>query len=116
MTTPNTRRRSRTALGLSAALGVAALTGTAPSPVAAAVADCRLVELPPPAGGFDAGVMDIEVVDGVAVYYGNYQVVEGDGVQHQRAVVWRGLDGAPLAQRSVGASGIVSVEIPLEAG
>ncbi|KGN38370.1 hypothetical protein [Knoellia aerolata] len=55
---------------------------------------CRLVELPPPPGGFDAGVLDIEVVDGTTTYYGNYQVME-DGEQRQRAVIWRGLDGAP---------------------
>ena len=75
------------------------LTATAVSTASSALGapttgGCRLVELPPPPGGFDAGVMDIEVVDGVPTYYGNYQVVE-DGVQTQRAVIWRGLNGAP---------------------
>lgn len=78
-----------------AGLGVASLLALAPAAPAAAAGDCRLVELAPPTGGFDAGVMDIEVVDGVATYYGNYQVMEDDGRQHQRAVVWHGLGGAP---------------------
>lgn len=111
MTNPNTRRRIRTALGLSVALGAAALTGATPSPAAAAT-DCRLVELPPPSGGFDAGVMDIEIVDGVPTYYGNYQVVEADGMQHQRAVVWRGLDGPPQ-QVDPGLGGIEDIAYEL---
>lgn len=78
------------------ALGLTAVATTTATSAAAAPTSsgCRLVELPPPPGGFDAGVMDIEVVDGTTTYYGNYQVVE-DGVQTQRAVIWRGLDGAP---------------------
>ena len=91
-------RRTAVAAATTAALAlslsaVAASTATSAfgSPAAGA---CRLVELPPPPGGFDAGVMDIEVVDGETVYYGNYQVVE-DGIQTQRAVIWRGIDGAP---------------------
>ena len=41
--------------------------------------------------------------------------VEAAGGLKAGSQVWS-LDGAPLAQQSVGASGIVSVEIPLEAG
>ena len=65
------------------------------SGAATAGAECRLVELPAPAGGYDAGVMDIEVVDGQTIYYGNYQTRDDEGREHPRAVIWRGLDGAP---------------------
>jgi hypothetical protein len=53
------------------------------------------VELAAPPGGYNAGVMDIEVVDGETVYYGNYLTRDDDGREHQRAVIWRGVDGAP---------------------
>lgn len=82
-------------LGLAAALGSAAVAGPPAAAAVAASGDWRLVELVPPSGGFDAGVMDIEVVGGMPTYDPNYHVVEGDGEQHQRAVVWRGLEGAP---------------------
>lgn len=90
-------RRTVVALGATTALTltIAAAVTTAGSALGAPTSSgCRLVELPPPPGGFDAGVMDIEVVDGTTIYYGNYQVVE-DGEQTQRAVIWRGIDGAP---------------------
>ena len=94
-------RQGRRARRAGAAVAAAAFAGAgvlalAPAPAAVAAAgQCTLVELPPPTGGFHAGVMDIEVVDGVVTYYGNFQVVEADGMQHQRAVAWRGLDGPP---------------------
>ncbi|NHA69487.1 hypothetical protein [Phycicoccus flavus] len=87
--------RRLTVLGLTVALGAATLAALPTTPANAAAGDCRLVELAPPAGGFDAGVIDIEVVAGSPTYYGNYQLVEDDGQQHQRAVVWTGLGGAP---------------------
>ena len=75
-------------------LGLTALAAPPATSATRAQTGCRLVELPPPPGGFDAGVMDIEVVDGTTIYYGNYQVIE-DGEQTQRAVIWRGVDGDP---------------------
>ena len=95
-----TTRRSRAGAGVAAV----AITGVtlAALPTAAAQAapastggDCRLVELAAPAGGYDAGVMDIEVVDGRTTYYGNYHVRDDEGREHQRAVIWRGLGGVP---------------------
>lgn len=98
-------RRTAVVTAATAALTLSLTTLAAPTAVSASAVvsasadvsaspNCRLVELPPPPGGFDAGIMDIEVVNGQTVYYGNYQVVE-DGVQTQRAVLWRGIDGAP---------------------
>jgi len=101
-------RRTTTGRGRAGA-GVAAVAiagaGLAALPTAAAQAaraapastdgECRLVELAPPAGGYGAGVIDIEVVDGQTIYYGSYHTDDDEGRRHQRAVIWRGLDGAP---------------------
>jgi hypothetical protein len=93
------RRFRRTGAGLlTAALaggGLAAVSGTTATALPALGEECRLVELPLPAGGYDGGVMDIETVDGGTVYYGSYHVRDDAGDEHQRAVIWRGLDGAP---------------------
>ena len=64
-----TTRRRRAGAGVAAVAiagaGLAALpTAAAQAAPASTGGDCRLVELPAPAGGYDAGVMDIEVVDG----------------------------------------------------
>ena len=68
---------------------------TPASGAAEAGTECQLVELAPPPGAHRSSVMDIEVVDGQTIYYGSYHIREEDGLEHQRAVIWRGLDGAP---------------------
>lgn len=101
MTAPrSTGRFRRTGAGLLAtALAggtvVAVAAGSAALPAGGPDSGCRLVELPSPAGGYDAGVTDMEVVDGEAVYYGRYHVRDAEGNEHQRAVLWHGLDGDP---------------------
>lgn len=35
------------------------------------------------------------MVAGKTVYYGSIEVLDEDGVPHQRAVLWHGLDGQP---------------------
>jgi hypothetical protein len=90
-------RRSGAAV-ITAALaggGLAAVSGTTATALPALGEECRLVELPLPAGGYDGGVMDIEVVGGQTVYYGSYHERDDDGLEHQRVVIWRGLDGDP---------------------
>jgi hypothetical protein len=57
---------------------------------------CRVVRLAEPSWGYDGGVMDIEVVDGRTTYYGSTYRRDKHGVEHQRAIVWDGLDGAPV--------------------
>ncbi|WP_404383555.1 hypothetical protein LL946_00145 [Knoellia locipacati] len=94
MHTRRTAVAAATTAALTLSLSVVAASTATSAFGSPAPAGCRLVELLPPPGGFDAGVMDIEVVDGTTVYYGNYQVVEDD-IQTQRAVIWRGIDGAP---------------------
>ncbi|GAA6525345.1 hypothetical protein IDVR_11400 [Intrasporangium sp. DVR] len=71
------------------------LAGTATAGAVDHAASCRLVELTMPSDGVESGVMDIEVVDGTTVYYGNYQRPEADGSWSQHAVIWRGLDAEP---------------------
>ena len=97
-------RRGRRARLAGAGLVAAAVAGSgmvAASPAAGAAAvgggggECRLVELAAPAGAHDTSVMDIEVIDGQPVYYGSYRVWDQDGLEHQRAAIWRGLDGTP---------------------
>jgi hypothetical protein len=56
---------------------------------------CQVVQLKTPPGTPYGSVMDIEQVAGETVYYGSMEVVGADGVPHQRAVLWRGLDGEP---------------------
>ncbi|WP_438853729.1 hypothetical protein [Agromyces sp. M3QZ16-3] len=75
--------------------GLAAATSASADPLSATVDGCRLVELPLPEGGYDGGVMDIEVVDGETVYYGSYHVRDESGEEHQRVALWRGLEGGP---------------------
>ena len=100
MSTRRTSTRRRTGAGVAAAAiaaaGGAALPSTAAQAAPASTGgECRLVELPVPAGGYGGGVIDIEVVDGQTVYYGSYHTRDDEGREHQRAVIWRGLDGAP---------------------
>lgn len=63
--------------------------------VAGAAQECEVVPLAMPGDAAETGLMDIEQVDGETVYYGNYQRPLGAGATSQRAVIWRGLDGAP---------------------
>lgn len=87
-----------------AGLAVLAVTGTlaAAGPIAAdarsaaPAGGCRVVRLAEPAWGYDGSVMDIEVVDGVTTYYGSTHDRDKNGVEHQRALVWRGLDSRPV--------------------
>lgn len=97
-----TRTRRLAAAGITGALVAsgAAVLGTGPS--AASPASCRVVQLQEPLRGYDGGVIDIEVVDGHAVYYGSTIVRDKHGVEHQRALVWHGLGSAPVR---VGPSG-----------
>ena len=101
MGAPRRGRRVRLAGAGLAAATVAGGGMVAASPAAGVTAagglggECRLVQLATPAGAHDTGVMDIEVIDGEPVYYGNYHVRDEAGVEHQRAVIWRGLDGPP---------------------
>lgn len=95
-----TSRFRRTGAGIVAAAmaggGLAAVASASPTAsMSAPLEQCQVVELPPPPGGYDAGVMDIEVVDGETVYYGSYHERDADGQEHQRVVIWRGIDGAP---------------------
>jgi hypothetical protein len=98
---PSIRHRSWAAVGLAGAVALPALS-LAATPASAEPTPCRLVELRQPDGAYDGGVMDIEVVDGRTVYYGNTHERDRRGVDHQRAVVWRGLAGPPVR---VGPSG-----------
>ena len=75
--------------------GLTALPSASAVAVGGQVSDCRLVQLRSPAGAHETGVIDVEVIDGETVYYGSYYVWDADGQEHQRAVVWRGLDGTP---------------------
>lgn len=97
------RRRTRmlrsgavvVAAAVAAGGGLAAATSASGVPLSAPNDECRLVELPLPDGGYDGGVIDIEVVDGETVYYGSYYVRDENGEEHQRAALWRGLGGEP---------------------
>jgi hypothetical protein len=88
--------RSTAALGVAvlAALGLPLASTAAPTDATAAEG-CQLVALTMPADGVESGLMDIELVNGTPVYYGNYQRPEPDGSWSQRAVIWRGLGAAP---------------------
>lgn len=92
---PSIRHRAWAAAGLAGAVAAPALTLSA-TPASADPTPCRLVELRQPAGAYDGGVMDIEVVDGQAVYYGNTFERDRRGVDHQRALAWRGLAAPPV--------------------
>jgi hypothetical protein len=92
-----TRTRRLGAVGITGALAASTLAvlsiGT---PAGATPGDCRLVQLREPARSHDGSVMDIEVVDGRTVYYGSTLARDKHGVEHQRALVWHGLDGDPV--------------------
>jgi hypothetical protein len=77
--------------------GLVAATSASGTPLSAPGDACRLVELPLPDGGYDGGVIDIEVVDGETVYYGSYHLRDENGEEHQRVALWRGLGGEPEA-------------------
>ena len=111
MVSGTTQPRGRKVLAPIAATVVAGtLAATAPtamaSPEAVAAAEdeagCQLVRLEQPHGGYDGGLMDIEQVDGQTVYYGSTFLFDKKGGEHQRALVWRGLDAEPVR---VGPSG-----------
>lgn len=100
-----TRRRSPLRRPVTAVLAAAmaggglVATGGAPATAGTALgtpaAQCRVVELMLPEGGYDGGVVDMEVVDGETVYYGSYHERDENGEEHQRVALWRGLDRAP---------------------
>lgn len=90
MHTRSTRHTAAVGAVILAAAGLPFVATTA-----TAAPECRLVALERPVDGIESGVMDIEVVDGRTVYYGNYQRILGDGSLSQRALVWRGIDGQP---------------------
>jgi len=98
-----TRTRRPTAVGIAVALvGTATAVLSTGTSAGAGPAPCRLVQLREPARSYDGGVMDIEVVDGRAVYFGSTIERDKRGVDHQRALVWHGLGAAPVR---VGPSG-----------
>ena len=98
-----TRTRQLAVVGVSGALAASALVSPSTGATAATTsAPCRLVQLHEPARGYDGGVIDIEVVEGRTVYYGSTIVRDKHGVEHQRALVWNGLEGEPVR---VGPSG-----------
>ena len=107
-----TRSHRLVGIGASGALAVSAFgflptaatgsTGATGASDATASGTCRVVQLAEPDRGYDGAVVDIEVVDGQTLYYGNTLVRDKHAVEHQRALVWEGLGGDPVR---VGPSG-----------
>ncbi|ROR65690.1 hypothetical protein [Agrococcus jenensis] len=82
--------RGVAAAGLAGAMLVVA-------PAAHAASGCEVMTMRQPANAQYGTVMDIEQVPGVGtVYYGSFELVEGDGSWGRHPVVWYGLDGEPV--------------------
>jgi uncharacterized membrane protein len=82
------------AAAMSAVLLSGGLSAEAAEPAAATQA-CRLVALTMPPRAYDGGLIDIAKVGSKVLYYGSVHRRDADGVEHQRAVIWRGLGGRP---------------------
>lgn len=113
------RARRRTARAVTAVAVALVLTGTGlasatakPPPRPPAPRGCEVRTLAMPEDAVLGRVVDIERVPGRGtVYYGSYQVSDGEGGIVQRAVVWYGLDSEPVR---VGPTAGTTTEIAFE--